>query len=350
MNNSVRKLSSLVSAAFLVFSAAAAAAENAPSSNVPATPSAPASHLASPPFMAVVSGTVISSAEFDAAANEAARQKFYHGKPPEGAIEQLMRDVADGLIDRVLLVDEIKRQGLKPDTKTVDAKIAEYEKRYASSPRWQQERERILPSLRQRLEQDDMLAALESRTRKLPAPTEEQVRAYYRANPDKFTEPEKMALSLILLPVEPSAPESAWKAAETEAGALRMQLSEGADFATLAKKHSTHESAKTGGSLGYLHRGMLPEGIQEKIDEMKPGDLSAPTRILQGYAVFRYDALQKPKHHELATVRERATDLLRREQSDNAWKDFVAGLRKKAKIELNTQRYPALAAEKAAAK
>jgi peptidylprolyl isomerase len=66
--------------------------------------------------------------------------------------------------------------------------------------------------------------------------------------------------------------------------------------------------------------------------------------------VFRYDALQKPKHHELAAVRERATDLLRREQSENAWKDFVAGLRKKAKIELNTQRYPALAAEKAAAK
>lgn len=340
MKISARTLASLVAAALLSSPIAAVAAESA-------RPSTAAAPTATPPFMAVVSGTVISAAEFDAAANEAARQKFYHGKPPEGAIEKLMRDVADGMIDRILLVEEIKRQGLKPNAATVDAKISEYEKRYASSARWQQERERILPSLRERLEQDDILAALEARVRDVPAPSEAQARAYYRANPEKFTEPEKMALSLILLEVDPSSPESAWQAAETEAGAIRMQLREGADFAELAKKHSKHESAGNGGKLGYLHRGMLPEGIQEKVDEMKPGDLSAPTRILQGYAVFRYDALQKEKHHDFETVRERATDLTRREQSEDAWKSFVAGLRKAAKIQVNTQRYPALAGEKA---
>lgn len=316
-----------------------------------ANSAAPASHHSSPPFMAVVNGAVISSAEFDAAASEAARQKFYHGKPPEGAVEQLMRDVSNRLIDRLLLIDEVKRQGMKPDTKVVDKRIAEYEQRYASSPRWQQEREKILPGLRERLEQDELLAALEAKVRKLPPPAEDKVLAYYKKHPEKFTEPEKMRISMILLQVDPSAPTSAWQAAETEAGALRLQLTEGgASFADLARKHSAHESADNGGDLGYLHRGMLPDGIQEKLDEMKPGDLSPPTRILQGFSLFRYESLQAPKHHEFTTVRARAAELLAREQVEEAWATFRAQLRKKAKIELNTQRYPALAQQTPPAK
>lgn len=299
----------------------------------------------SPPFLAVVNGTVISAGEFDAAANEAARQKFYHGTPPEGAVEELLREVATRMIERILLLEEISRQSMKPDTRAVEEKLSRYEQRYASSPRWQQERERILPGLRQRLEQDDMLAALEAKVRNVPTPAEDKVRAYYKANPDKFTEPEKMRLSLIVLKVDPSSPTSAWEAAEAEAGALRLRLTDGgADFAELARKHSADDSAQNGGDLGYLHRGMLPEGIQEKVDDMKPGDLSPPTRILQGYALFRYEAKQAAKHHDFATVRARATDLLARDLADKAWTDFRAQLRKKAKIELNTQRYPAIGA------
>ena len=308
---------------------------------------APAGHQASPPFLAVVSGTVISSAEYETAANEAARQKFFHGKPPEGAVDALLREVADNLINRVLLLDEIKRRGVKANTEAVAEQIAQYEKRYASSPRWQQERDKILPGLRARLEQDSALAALEATVRKIPAPREEQVRAYYKANPDKFTEPAKMRVSLILLKVDPSSTTDVWKAAEAEAAALEKRLRQGADFAELAKLHSADESAAKGGDLGYLHRGMLPDGIQEKIDAMKPGELATPTRILEGYAVFRYEALQEPRHHDFDAVRQRASDLLARDQSEQAWKDFIAGLRTKAKIQINTQRYPALAGKPA---
>jgi len=339
MKTTVLKVLALLPVAMLACAAHAAEAKPAAA----ATSASPANLQSSPPFLAVVNDTVISSAEFDAAANEAARKKFYHGKPPEGAIEQLLRDVANQMIDRVLLLAEVKRQELKPDAKAIDAKIANYEQRYASSPRWQQERESILPKLRERLEQDDQLAALEAKVRNVPAPAEDRVRAYYKANPEKFTEPEKMRVSVLVLKVDPSSPTAAWQAAETEAGALRMQLTEGGvDFAELARKHSADDSAAKGGDLGYLHRGMLPEGIQEKIDGMKPGDLSEPTRVLQGYVLFRYEARQAPKHHDFATVRARAADLVARDQSEEAWNKFVAQLRKNARIELNTQRYAAL--------
>jgi parvulin-like peptidyl-prolyl isomerase len=159
-----------------------------------------------------------------------------------------------------------------------------------------------------------------------------------------------MRVSLILLKVDPSATTETWKAAEAEATAIEKRLREGADFAELAKLHSADQSAEQGGDLGYLHVGMLPDGIQEKLDAMKPGELSTATRILEGYAVFRYEALQAPKHHDFATVRQRASDLLAREQSEEAWKSFIADLRKKAKISINAQRYPMLAGAAAAAR
>ena len=348
MKNSVTRLFRVLTIVTLAGATQATLAADA-GKPAPAAPSAaaPASHLSSPPFVAVVNGKVISSAEFESAASEAARQKFYHGAAPEGAVDKLMREVADRLVNRVLLLEEIARRGVKPDTKAVDEKIAKYEQRYASSPRWQQERENILPSLRERIEQDDALERLEAGVRRVPTPAEDKVRAYYKANPDKFTEPEKMRLSMILLKVDPSATTAAWEAAEKEATALATRIAAGAEFAELAKVQSAHESADKGGDLGYLHRGMLPEGIQEKIDGMKPGELSPPTRVLQGYAVFRYEALQQPRHHEFATVRQRASDLLARDHADKAWADFLAALRKKAKLVLNTQRYPALAGQAA---
>lgn len=343
MKNSTRKLAPMLSLmAFVAAVDVAAAADER--AGAQASTAGSASHQSSPPYVAVVNGQVISSAEYETTANEAARQKFYHGKPPEGAAEQLQRDVADKMINRVLLLEEAARRGLKADKKAVDEKLSRYEQRYSTSARWQQERDKLVSSLRERLEQDNVLAALEDKVRQVPPPSEEKVRAYYKANSDKFTEPEKMRISMILLEVDPSSPTAAWQAAEEEAAGLLKRIRAGADFAETARKHSKDDSAANGGDLGYLHRGMLPDGIQDKIDAMKPGDLSVPTRILQGYAIFRYDALQPPKHHAFATVRQRASDLLARDQSDQAWTDFLAGLRKKAKIELNTQRYPALAA------
>lgn len=297
-------------------------------------------------YLAVVNGKTISSAEFETNFREAARQKFYHGSPPEAEIEALGREVAYNLIDRILLLAEAKRRGLKPVAADVDAKISNYENRYASSPRWQQERGQILPGLRARLEEDSLLAVLEAEARKVPEPPTDKVMAYYKKNPDKFTEPEKIRISLLLLNVDPSSPEETWQAAATQAGVLRLQLTEGgADFAELARKNSNHESADAGGNLGYLHKGMLPDGIQEKIDSLKVGELSQPTRVLQGVALFRYDDYQPAKHHPFEKVSPRAKDLLMRDLQNQAWEDFRQKLRTQAKLDINTQRYPMMAAQ-----
>ena len=301
---------------------------------------------ASGPVFATVSGKVISAMEYETAVNAAARQKFYHGKPPEAEVDALFREVGDRLIERILITDEAARRRIKPDARKVDEAIAGYEARYKNSEQWKQNRERLLPGLRERLEQQDVVEQLEASIRKQDKPPQADVRAYYDSHPALFTEPEKLHLAVILLKVDPSSPKLVWDKAEEEAQQIATRLKKGANFAELAKLHSGDGSAEKGGDLGYLHRGMLPEALQDKIDDLKSGTVSEPIRVLEGIGLFRMIDRKPDQKRAFADVAERASDLLMRERSDNAWKSFVAGLRKQARVEIDTKRYPKLAASK----
>jgi parvulin-like peptidyl-prolyl isomerase len=147
---------------------------------------------------------------------------------------------------------------------------------------------------------------------------------------------------MILLQVAPSSPGAAWSAAEEEAGRLVAKLNSGADFSDLARLQSADDSAKEGGDLGYVHRGMIPEGLQGGIDRMSPGEISGPIRVLQGMTVFKLIDRQAARQLAFEVSKPRARDLYVRERSDQTWNSFLAQLRGKAKIEINTQRYPVL--------
>lgn len=329
----------------LALTMVAAGSLYAADSTPPAQPAAAtaATAPAAPVVFATVDGVTIDAAEYDTTLRNAARQKFYHGTPPESQVEELKRDVGNKLIDQILLRRAAKERGVGPDTAMVDAEIAKYEARYKDSPRWKEQRESILPGLRGKLEQDSVLEVLEKKIRTLPPATENEVRGYYKANPDKFTEPEKIQLGIILLTVDPSSTTEVWKLAMEEGGRIHEKLKNGADFAELAKLHSSDESASNGGEMEYIHKGMTPDALQDKIDTMKVGEYSEPVRILEGIAIFKLLNRKAPIHHSFERVRERATDLYDRDRAEKAWTDFKAGLRKKAKVEINTQRYPIFA-------
>lgn len=326
----------LVSLAFGLLPAMAPAAE-------PTAAIAAGAPAAAPINFATVNGLAISAQEYDQALREAARQKFYHGSPPESQVTELRREVGFKMIDRILLLRKAKEQGIGADKAAVDAKIASYEARYKDSPRWKEQRERVLPNLRARLAEDSVLENLEKQVRQLPAADESKVRAYYQANPDKFTEPEKIKLGIILLTVDPSSTSEIWKLALDEATRIHEKLVKGEDFAKLATLHSSDESADRGGEMEYIHRGMTPSGLQDTIDKMKVGDISEPVRILEGVAIFKLLGRIEPVHHTFERVRERATDLYDRERAEQTWENYKLSLRKKAKLIINTERYPAFA-------
>ena len=152
-----------------------------------------------------------------------------------------------------------------------------------------------------------------------------------------------MRVSVILLKVDPSANDAAWKAIEERAKALARRLRGGEDFAALARQHSAEASALQGGDMGYMHRGMLPEGSQDVLEKLKVGEVADPQRLLEGYAVFRVTDRKPAIPHTLEQVQLRARQLTQREQADLAWNAFVKDLKSGTPIEIDQSRFLPLA-------
>jgi hypothetical protein len=295
------------------------------------------------PVFARVGDTVITQKEYDDAFAIAARGKFYHGKPPQAEVAKLQREVGDLLVNERLLLREADRRKLQPDAAAVQRQLDAYEARYRASEAWQKNKATMLPPLKKKLQRDSVLDQLHALVHKVPEPKPAQVQAYYEQHKDKFTEPERLKLSMILLKIDPSSPQTAWNGAMDEGTAIARRLRGGADFAQLAHLHSGDASAARGGQLDYVHRGMLPAPAQAVLDKLQPGAISDPVVLLEGVAVFRLDERKAARLNPLGAVQQRAHDLLLREQSDRAWSDLLARLRKEAAPQIDESRYLPLA-------
>jgi len=299
---------------------------------------------------AVVGTVTLTAADYRAAFGTAARDKFYHSRPPEAEVAAYQREVGDDLVNRVLLVDEAKRRGVKPDAEQVKQRLARYETRSRHAPNWDRERARLLESMTVQLENQSRYEQLEAQVRRVPEPTEAQARAYYEAHKHLFVEPEKLRLSVILLKVDPGAPKAAWDRARAEAGALRKRIAGGEDFAALARRHSGDPTAQDGGDMGYLHRGLLPDGVDKVADTLKLGEVSEPVSLLEGVALLKLAERKAAQQRSYAEVRERAGDLWQRDEGDKRWKKLIADLRKATPVRINESLYmptPRTAAPKA---
>lgn len=265
--------------------------------------------------------------EYNQAYQRTVRQRYYHSKPPEAELAAVRQEIADDLITRELLLIEASRSGVMADEASIQERLEQYDQRYANSPRWKEERVKLLGALKQKLEQDDLLRQIESRIKNITPPTEKQVKAYYQNNPDKFTEPMQQKLSLILLAVDPSSSNEVWQSAMATGQELVKQLHDGADFSEFARTYSADVSAKQGGDMGYVHSEMLSEAVEKSISELQPGQISDPIRTLQGVAIMRLDDRKAERLREFADVRDRARKLWIREHSETAWSEYKKKLR-----------------------
>ena len=284
-----------------------------------------------PAVFAVVGTTVIPLDEFESNFHAGIRQRYFHGNVPEAEIAAFRREVAQSLVDRILLLQEAERRGIKPDEVWVGAQLQQAERRlaFASDP------ERAHENMRSQLLGDSVIAQLQEQVEKIPAPSRDAAEAFYREHPDKFTTPERLRVSMILLKVEPWSSATVWQAAAEEAQRLAAKLKKGARFEDLARLHSADESAARGGDLGYIHKGMLAAEAQKVLDDMKPGELSEPIQLLQGFAILRLDERVSPVLNDFERVEPRARELAGRELKEAAWQKTLTDLRAKTAIKIN---------------
>ncbi|TFG41603.1 MAG: hypothetical protein E4H42_01630 [Chromatiales bacterium] len=291
-----------------------------------------------PLTVATINGTDISQTEFEQAVYSVGRGSMYHGKPTEEAqYLEFRRNVMDQLVERRLLLDEAIRRGLQPDSSKIAESLAVYERRYSTTERWKREGDQMLASLRDRFEDDDLLAKLEQEVREVDDPPISVLREFYAQNSQSFTEPKQDRVSVILLGQQPSAGAAAWQAARDEANDILRRLGSGGDFSEMARLHSSDVSAATGGDMGYLHDGMLSTAAQTAIDSLAVGDISEPITVLEGIAIFQLVDRKPPELRPFEQVGERAAGLWRRDVANDQWNALLDELRAAAVVQLNEE-------------
>ena len=164
--------------------------------------------------------------------------------------------------------------------------------------------------------------------------SEEDARKFYDQNPDKFTRPEAVKASHILLGFDEKATAEEKKAAREKAEKLRKELAGGADFAALAKGNSTCPSSQQGGDLGFFGKGQMVPAFEKAAFALKPGEISDVVETQFGYHIIKLTEKKSAEKVEFKEARPRIDDFLKNQKIGAAVNDYLTESRKTAKIEM----------------
>ena len=282
-----------------------------------------------------VNGEVVLQSTYETALRVAGRQRFYHGKAPEADLIAFRKEVAERVIEERVLHQEAIRQGLQPDEAWVDAEFAKLEERYSVSPQWHESGDSLKRQIRQGLAERNLIQQIDQSYRQASPASDVDIRAYYRQHPDKFTSPEQIRVSTIMLKVEPWQPKEVWNDARAKAQEILASIRSGESFDEYAQRHPPTD----GGQMGYLHRGMLGESAQAALDPLDAGGITEVVTLLEGIAIFRLDERKPARLNPYEDVRDRAAALLAREQSEAVYDKRIQALRRAAEVEFTNPRY-----------
>jgi peptidyl-prolyl cis-trans isomerase SurA len=253
--------------------------------------------------------------------------------------EELRKESLSRLIDNRLQLQEADREKITVDDAELNEEFQDRIKRY--NVKNEEEFEKILKvqgvtleSIKKRLRDSLKVAKLVRRKVALRiSVTEDEITQYLEENRAKLETGLSYHARHILIPPEGDT-DKGWEAARIKAEMLRAQLSDGADFAELAKEHSRDATAKDGGDLGALKRGELSQDVEGAILALKPGQLSQPYRSPLGYHVFRLESKEGLEGEGLTRIRAQIRDILFRQKYDTRQEVWLKEIKQRAIIEV----------------
>jgi peptidyl-prolyl cis-trans isomerase C len=283
--------------------------------------------------VAVINGVVITQAHFDKELKVNLERVSRQGKQ----ITALKKDVLDGLIEREVLYQESQKAGIKIDEQKVNDQMAGIKKRFPN----EEEFKKALASMglteeevRTQIQRGLSIRGLiDQKVANKIVVTDEETKAYYDGNPQFFKQPEQIKASHILIKVEPTADDATKAAARKKIEDSRKKLTDGGDFAELAKEYSEGPSAPKGGDLGYFRRGQMVKAFDDTAFSMKNNEVSGLVETRFGYHLIKiYD--KKPEQTlAYAEVKDKIAQRLKQEKIEKGASAYVENLKKDAKIE-----------------
>jgi peptidyl-prolyl cis-trans isomerase C len=288
--------------------------------------------------IAVINGVVISQKQFNKELTIHLDRISRQGQQMSDAqMAELKKNVLEGLIEREVLYQESQKTGIKITDQAVDEQLAAIKKRFPS----EEEYKKALSAMN--LTEDEVKAQIarglairelinQEIMNKITI-SDEEIKAYYDANPQLFKQPEQVKASHILIKVEADATDAQKAEARKKINDIQLKIKNGGDFAELAKQYSEGPSNVRGGDLGYFRRGQMVKPFEDAAFAMQPNEVSDVVETRFGYHLIKvYD--KKPEQTlAYADVKEQIGQRLKQEQAEKEAAQYVEQLKKDAKIE-----------------
>src|SRR4051812_3072226 len=150
--------------------------------------------------------------------------------------------------------------------------------------------------------------------------TDAQIAAYYNKNKQRFAQPERRDLRIVLTKDKAKA-EQAKKALES-----------GQSFKTVAKKYSIDQASKAqGGKLPAVAKGQQEKALDTAIFNAKKGKLVGPVKTQFGYYVFDVSKITPASQQSLDQAKTTIKQTLGSQNQQKALDKFVKSFRKRWK-------------------
>jgi len=180
--------------------------------------------------------------------------------------------------------------------------------------------ERQVADLRKRL----VVQRVMRRYQTPPTITDEEVRAYYDANPDLYSTTQ-VAASHILVKDEETAKQ------------IYAELQQHPDrFAAIATEKSTDTgSAKKGGELGLFGQGRMVPEFDKVAFSLKVGQISEPVKTRYGYHIIKVTERKEGERKPFDQVKEQIRTTLRNQRLQAQVDGHFAELKKDADVKID---------------
>jgi len=153
--------------------------------------------------------------------------------------------------------------------------------------------------------------------------TDDDAKSYYEKHEEEFFIPEKVKASHILVEEE------------SKANQLLVRLSQGGDFAVIAKENSICPSKERGGDIGFFSAGqMLPE-FEKATLKLKPGELSGVVKSAAGFHIIKVTGRTPGRQLAYEDVERKIKRLIVRERMKEKFDKLIAVLKQRVKVEIN---------------
>lgn len=268
----------------------------------------------------------LSEVEKELESLKAKHAELFKGAKGKEYEKTFKENILDSMIEKELVVQEAKKQGIKVSEKEVESRYNQMKKMFPSTKSFEEALKKagLTPSkFKVRLREQILMDKIWTKVTKGIEVTEEEMAKYYEKNKDRFKEPEKVKTRHIIL------------GSEKEAKDILKKLKDGGDFAKLAKKYSMDTATKDqGGSLDWMTREQLAPEFADAAFRLNPGEISEVVKTQYGFHIIKLEEKKTEHQKSFEEAKEQVKQELLRERQTKKYQAWVKKLRKKAKIKI----------------